>query len=51
MSLLKGHFISLDALEQHVIENTDSALVHLGCCNKIPQTGWLRRNDMYFSPF
>ena len=48
MSILKGHIISLDALEQHVIENTDSVLVHLGCYNKIPQAGWLIKNRNLF---
>lgn len=35
MSIFKGHFISLDALEQHEIENAGSVLGPLSCCNKI----------------
>lgn len=48
MSILRGHFISLDALEQRVIENTDSVFVHLGCYNKTPQSGWLIENRNLF---
>ena len=48
MSILRGHFISLDVLEQHVIANTDSVFVHLGCYNKTPQAGWLIKNRNLF---
>lgn len=51
MSILRGHFISLDALEQHVIANTDSVFVHLGCYNKTPQAGWLIKNRNLFLSF
>ena len=48
MSIIRGNFISLDALELHVTENTDSVFVHLVCYNKTPQAGWLIKNRNLF---
>lgn len=51
MSIFKGHFISLDALKQHEIENIDSVLGPLSCCKKILQIGWIINNGNLFLTF
>lgn len=51
MSIFKGHFISLNALEQHEMENIDSVLGPLSCCNKVFQIGWIINNGDLFLTF